>query len=113
MKKTFGSLDNFTPTHPIPLYVLCLVVFYLSGYTELDRGGVQCQTTPENPAYVLHHSSFTLPASGLKVYLVSHKKSSFQVPQNVKSFGNFRGSGAFFCFLRRSIGNQNPYIFVS
>ena len=36
------------------------------------------------------------PSSGANLYFVSHKKSSFQVPQNVKSLGNFRGLGTLF-----------------
>ena len=56
---------------------------------------VWVQTTPQSPAYVLYYSSFNPPSSGLNVYFVSHKRSSFQVPQILKSFGNFRGLGAF------------------
>ena len=51
---------------------------------------------PITPAYVLHYSSFTPPSSGLNVYIVSHKKSSFQVSRNLESLGNFRGLGAVF-----------------
>ena len=54
---------------------------------------------PKNPAYVLHYSSFTPPSSGLNVSFAYHKKSSLQVPRNLKSLGNFRGLGAFFLFF--------------
>ena len=67
---------------------------------------------PKTPAYGLHYSSFTPPSSGHKLYFVFHNKSSCQVPRNLKSLGNFRGLGPIFGFLRQSIGNENPFIFV-
>ena len=36
------------------------------------------------------------PSSGLNVYFVSHRKSSFQFPGVLKSLGRFRGLGTFF-----------------
>ena len=81
------------------MFCVChhLVVFLrLSGYTELGRGVFGVRQPPKTPAYVLHYAFFTPPSSGLNMYFVSHKKSSFHVPRNLKSLGNFRGIGTFF-----------------
>ena len=91
------------------LYVLCLPppggFFCLTGYIELGRGVFGVRQPGETPAYVLHYSSFTPPSSGLNVYFVYHKKSSFQVPRNLKSLGNVRRLGAFF-FIFASIDRE-------
>ena len=51
---------------------------------------------PRTPAYFLHYLSFTPPSLGQKLYIVSHNKSSSQVPRNLKSLGNFKGLCAIF-----------------
>ena len=68
---------------------------------------------PKTPSYVLHYSSFTPPSSGHKLYFVFPQQVLMPSSPKLEIFGNLQGTRRiFFGFLRQSVGNENPFIFV-
>ena len=82
---------------------------YWNGYLYLF--GVR--QPPKTPAYVLHYSSFTPPLFRSQSVLCFPQQVLIPSSPKLEIFGKLQGTRhIFFGFLRQSIGNEKPFIFV-